>query len=217
MEKYGRLTPIKFVSSDKHRNDKWLFACDCGNKKVISIKHVKYGKTRSCGCLRKEEAKKNNTSHGKEGTKIYNIWKAMKKRCNNPNDPSYCNYGGRGIKVCDKWEESFENFYEDMGDRPEGKSIERIDNNKGYCPENCVWETRRKQNINQRIRKDNSTGVKGVCKSKIGEYVSYVAYARGEGGKRISKTFSVKKYGEDEAFLLACEARKHFEEIFNYN
>lgn len=213
MKKYGRLTALKHISTDKHRNEKWLFSCDCGETKVISLKHVKYGKTRSCGCIRRETAKKLRTSHGMEGTKIYNIWKAMKKRCNNHNDPSYENYGGRGIQVCDRWLDSFENFYEDMGERPEGKSLERVDNNKGYSKENCVWEVRRKQNINQRIRKDNNTGVKGVHKYKG----SYIASARGDKGERVSKTFSINKYGEDEAFLLACAARKRFEEIFNYN
>lgn len=88
-------------------------------------------------------------SHGKSSTPEYGVWEAMKARCKNPKDPSYINYGGQGISVCERWE-SFENFAEDMGPRPEGGTLERLDNNGNYEPDNCAWKTRSDQLNNTR-------------------------------------------------------------------
>ena len=109
---------------------------------------------------------KTYTKHGLYQTPEYHTWEAMIQRCANPKNPGYCNYGKRGITVCKCWLK-FENFFADMGIRPKGLTIERQDNNKGYYKKNCKWGTRTEQTINQRIRKDNKTGVKGIWWDKL--------------------------------------------------
>lgn len=101
--------------------------------------------------------------HGMFGTPEYKAWSAMIQRCSNPKDSRYYSHGGRGIKVCDEWRASFENFYKDMGDRPSDKhSLDRIDNDGNYEPTNCKWSTQSEQNFNKRISKNNTSGAKGV-------------------------------------------------------
>lgn len=101
--------------------------------------------------------------HGMKGTVEYTVWQNMKARVGNPNNLQYCDYGGRGITICDRWLHSFSNFYKDMGDRP-GKeySLDRINNNGNYEPSNCHWATRIQQIVNTRIRKSNSSGYRGI-------------------------------------------------------
>lgn len=145
-QRYGKLTAIKFSHKDKRNQQFWLFKCDCGNEKIICIGHVKSGNTKSCGCLRIER----KTKHKMYGTRIYKSWMSMKERCLNKNRKDYKDYGGRGIIICERWVNSFENFYKDMGNRIEGLSLDRIDNNKGYYKENCRWATLKEQNNNKR-------------------------------------------------------------------
>lgn len=150
------------VVGDAGRNSKqkimWLCKCDCGNETVVIGENLKNGATHSCGCLRNEWMSVfgvHNKTHGQAAydsgnrTHVYQIWVHMHDRCRNPKNKSYRYYGGRGIAVCDEWK-SFEQFYKDMGDRPEGKSIDRIDNNKGYCKENCRWADKFQQSQNRR-------------------------------------------------------------------
>lgn len=127
------------------KGSKWHCRCDCGAERVVTGSSLKLGKSQSCGCYSRERS----TTHGMERTSIYNIWAHMLRRCTNPNASSYAHYGGRGIKVCDRWR-SFENFYADMGDRPtSGHSLDRINNNGNYEPGNVRWATA-KQNIRNR-------------------------------------------------------------------
>jgi hypothetical protein len=134
----------------------WL--CKCGRCGVTCVKPgstLNRGVTKSCGCLRNEMLLAGmQTTHGKTNTRVYGIWQAMKNRCYNKNQPHYERYGGRGIRVCREWRDSFEAFYAAMGDPPSLRhSIDRIDNNGSYKPGNCKWSTPAEQNDNQRRRK----------------------------------------------------------------
>lgn len=158
---FGRLKVLGFSHTEKGRS-KWLCKCRCGNEVTLVGKDIKNGNTSSCGCLVIENAKGLNKSHGMTETPEYNIYMLMKARCNKPNDRQWKNYGGRGIKICKRWN-SFEQFFKDMGERPgKGYSIERLNNNKGYCKANCVWATTKQQARNKRGRSGCSSKVKGV-------------------------------------------------------
>lgn len=155
LDKENKLVLIKKLD----RQNKWgsfygLYQCSCGKQKEIVISKVKSDQTISCGCSYKKHLDKmhnQNKTHGISNSSEYTAWRHMKARCYNTNNSQYKDYGGRGIKVCDRWLNSFENFYEDMGPKPsKDLTLERKDNNSNYFPENCIWDTRKQQGKNRR-------------------------------------------------------------------
>ena len=140
---FGRWTVLK-RGENQNGTAMWLCKCECGNINTVQGGHLRNGHSKSCGCFKRELAAERCTTHGMVDSREYSSWKAMKKRCLNPNDIGFKRYGGRGITVCPEWM-VFENFYADMGERPEGTSLDRIDNSKGYFSDNCRWSTDKQQ------------------------------------------------------------------------
>lgn len=151
-KQFGLLKVIDRAENDKNGSPKWLCLCECGNEKVVYGSCLRYGTTQSCGCKQKEWNSIGHTIHGLSRSKLYGVWRSMKYRCNNPNSPAYRHYGGRGIQVCEDWNNSFGSFCEwaHMSGYQEGLSIDRIDVDGDYNPDNCRWATVKMQTNNQR-------------------------------------------------------------------
>ena len=147
-QQFGRLLVVKAAPNDKWNKAQWYCQCSCGRVLVVLSRRLRSGVTKSCGCIVRDCP--NQLTHGMSNTRTYITWQHMKDRCYNSNHVYYDNYGGRGITVCGMWLDSFENFLEDMGERPEGQSIDRINNDGNYEPSNCRWATRKEQYANSR-------------------------------------------------------------------
>lgn len=156
-KKFHKLTILESYSKEKYKDRKFLCACECGNKKITTIAKLKKGDVKSCGCLKKERMNKTMTVHGLSSRDLYREWQSIKTRCTNPNSKAYKRYGGRGIDISDEWKDNPEKFISDIinkiGERPKGKTLDRINNNKGYSIENVKWSTPLEQAHNRGYKK----------------------------------------------------------------
>lgn len=204
-EKFGRLTPVSFVDDDR-RGAFWECVCDCGNSIVVSGKGLRSGDSKSCGCMQKDTV----TTHGESGHELYGTWTDMIARCHDNTNSAYGRYGERGIVVCDEWRNSPRAFFNDMGKRPPGTSLDRMNGNGNYYKDNCRWATDSEQQNNR----SNNTWYdyggkpyngKQLC-SRLG--LNYNATkARIHRGKTPSQAFGVdvKRISYEEAINLRME------------
>lgn len=156
-QKFGRLTVIKYAYSDKHHNAVWQCQCECGNIIEVRGDTLRNGNTKSCGCL--------CTTHHKSNTRLYHIWQQAKDRCYNKNSKDYHDYGGRGIAVCNAWKHDFEAFYNWAMDTcyRDDLTLDRVDVNSNYTPDNCRWLTNKEQQRNKRNNKNYTINGETHC------------------------------------------------------
>lgn len=209
---FGRLTVTRRASSIKYKSSTaptWLCHCTCGGQIVTRGDRLKYGTTSSCGCLYSNSPLrlKHGESKGRSKTREYVTWQAIVQRCGNPNNHAYSYYGGRGISICDRWKSSYENFLDDMGRMPgEGYSIERVDVNGDYSPDNCKWATMKEQSRNKRVGSRNRSGVTGVSPYKNNRWVA-----------RITNDRKLIHIGIFDTLEAASKARKEAENKYWFN
>lgn len=172
---YGRLTVIASLGVRK-RKQFVLTRCECGNTFESALSNIRSGNTLSCGCLRKETTSIRATKHGYRNTRLYRVYTAMLQRCNNPNDRSFCNYGGRGITICAEWQESIHTFlaWAKSAQYSDDLELDRINVNEGYSPKNCRWVTQTVQARNRRTQKHSSKYTGVHYQKKTGKWVSAV-------------------------------------------
>lgn len=205
-QRFGRLTAIRYAGKSAGKQTLWECRCDCGNTTIVQQQNLKNGHTKSCGCYSVELCTERTKTHGESSTRLYTIWHDMISRCYSEKHHSYCNYGGRGISVCDEWKSDFLNFKKWAIENGYEKnlSIDRIDTNGNYCPGNCRWATNRTQANNTRrnlyytVNGEKDT-LSNICRKNNLPYVTISSRVR--NGWSIEKAIStpikgMKKAGE---------------------
>lgn len=202
-QRFGRLVVLDAHSKHPSSKAHWNCQCDCGNPKVTSTNELRSGGCSSCGCLRKEIVSKRRLKHGKTKSKEYNVWSHIRQKCYNPNNKKFYRYGARGIKVCDRWnsvQDGYQNFLADMGAAPSvDHSIERVNNDSDYCPENCIWATRQIQAMN------TSRSLKFEWKGKL-MTLPQIAQAEGKRPQQVYQLVKKYKKSIEEAIQKAKAA-----------
>lgn len=185
-QRFGRLSVVKFTGLDKNHQARWDCLCDCGNTTNASTNNLRFGKVQSCGCSRQGI----NSTHKQSGSRLHKIWAGMIQRTRNPNNPNYADYGGRGIGVYDLWL-TFEPFqiWALKSGYTDSLTIDRIDNNKGYSPDNCRWVDRKKQSRNR--RSSHMLTYQGETKT-LGEWAEQFGINRTTLARRLKLGWSVK-------------------------
>lgn len=167
-QKFGRLLAVSFRRLKVNGKSRvyWFCKCDCGGSNVVDPTTLRRGAIRSCGCLRKETTAERSVTHGacrdRVRTREYRAWLHMKGRCYDPNSPKWHRYGGRGVRVCDRWREDFTAFLSDMGRCPKGYTLDRIDNDGHYTPPNCRWTTLAVNSGNRPSRKGTPRSMRTI-------------------------------------------------------
>jgi hypothetical protein len=172
-QKFNQLTPYGFLGLASH-GARWLCRCNCGEFCIVNVAKLISGHTKSCGCHKLKLLIKRRRTHGQSHSKMHSLWGGIHSRCYDPNVERYRDYGGRGIKVVERWH-NFENFRDDVGKRPEGMTIERIDNNGDYGPDNFRWATRQEQSYNKRNNRLASYNGKTKC---VAEWIAISGLSR---------------------------------------
>lgn len=201
-QKFGRLTVVEFKQWDRLSDDQrvsvWECLCDCGSRH--STRRSNLQDYSSCGCWFREKISESSTKHGMYGTPTHKSWMKMKERCYSESYREKDYYQDRGIEVCSEWKESFECFFDDMGERPEGTSLDRIDCNLGYFKENCRWADLTIQAYNRRMNTNNTSGRTGVFHLNNGNWQALISYYK----EKIILAYNV-------SFEEACKAREEGE------
>lgn len=211
--KFGRLNVLEYVGTNETHYAMFRCKCDCGNEVVVKGRNLRTGHTQSCGCYCKdrtrEAAIQYKTIHGQTDSRLYRVWNGMKKRCYNRNNKSYSDYGGRGIVVCDEWRNSYQAFCDwaiNHGYKEDAEymecTLDRIDNNKGYCPDNCRWVSNSYQAFNRRKRK-NKSGARGIDVAVNGKFKATLTK---NGVRHHLGTFATIK----EAIAVRHEAEQYY-------